>query len=432
MSRLLKFSPKGLILIVLLSLALGGCFVLSEDITPPPGNVQNTAEPATQAPRPSSTPSVIQPTAEIETLPLGEGMVSVEIIDQTGGQLLEGDLEILLEGYDQFEVAYLDSQIADGSGVVIFSDVPLEAGRVFFASISYGGAVYRSDIVEIAPDTSSLALFVQLFETTTDGSGLFIERVHVLLEFPQPDLVNVIEIYIFSNLGEATVVSAGPGEPTVIFPLPEGAGSIAFDDGALGQRYLLTEDGFGDTVSIPPGTGIYQVLVYYTVPYQRNKLDFSQEMAYPVGASIVMVPAGNITIKSAGLNDMGIQDIPGGAVQVYSGPAIPRSQNLEFNISGKSASAAADPGAQSRISQTLLIVMGAVGGLLLLGGIWLFLKNRREAEFLPEDSPTASEQDEILDSILALEDLYQKGEISQKVYQKKRQELKSKLSGLTD
>ncbi len=44
----------------------------------------------------------------------------------------------------------------------------------------------------------------------------------------------------------------------------------------------------------------------------------------------------------------------------------------------------------------------------------------------------SSEREEILDSIIALEDLYSEGEITKKAYSKKRQELKNQLDSLAE
>ena len=45
---------------------------------------------------------------------------------------------------------------------------------------------------------------------------------------------------------------------------------------------------------------------------------------------------------------------------------------------------------------------------------------------------TGQTSEQILDSIIALDDLYQEGEIGEKEYSKKRQELKAKLAALED
>lgn len=407
---------------LLISLTLSGCLSLAADVTPPPGNLPPAV--IEDTPLPTLPPTQeIQPTLESSPAePAEEGVVSVAVLDQTGGKLLENSLEVRLEGFDQFELAFQDSQIISTNDLVQFNEVPFLPGRVFFASIAYGGAVYRSEILESGEGTTNLDLQVVIFDTTTDDSGLFIDRVHVLLDFPQPDQIEVVEIYIISNLGNETIVAAVPGEASVDFPLPPEAISIEFDDGVLGQRYVKTQTGFGDTVSIPPGSGVYQVLVYYTLPYQRSRLDFEQDMNYPVGAVVVMTPAGGVTVKGSSLEDLGVQSIPSGAVQVYSGTALAGSEKLAFRVSGKMESEISQ-----ETSQLFVLIMGAVGVLLLVSGIWLFIQNRRKDRRIEEDSHPGESREEILDSLIALEDLYQGGDISGEKYQEKRKQLKNKL-----
>jgi len=284
---------------------------------------------------------------------------------------------------------------------VIFEDVPFLEGRVYFASVSYGGAVYQSEVVQLGAETTYLELTIQVYETTTSDESLVIDRLHLLADFPSPDYIQIVEIYIMSNLGDATVVSAIPGEATVSFPLPADAESIEFENGALGQRYLQTEDGFGDTAGIPPGSGVYQVLVYYKLPVKRNRLTFSQEMRYPVQAVIVMVPAGEAVLKGSTLEDGGIQAIPDGSVQMYSGAAIGRGESLEFRLTIESSTNTLPTDGSGFLSRGVLIGAGVLGG-----------------------------GEQILDSIIALEDLYKDSEIEEKVYLNKRQELMDKLEAL--
>ncbi|NQS91998.1 MAG: hypothetical protein HQ574_06270 [Chloroflexi bacterium] len=437
MRKLPRPLNKWLGFVLLMSMLFSGCISLAADVTPPPGNLQPTQIEETAVPTQQPTQE-IQPTVESPDAESTEaGVVRVTVQDQTGGMLLESGLEVLLEGYDQFELIFQDSQLITTAELVQFSDVPFTSGRVFFASISYGGAVYRSEIFESEKGTTDLDLQVVIYETTTDDSGLFIDRVHVLLDFLQPEQIDVVEIYILSNLGNETIVAEVPGETSVVFPLPAEAIAIEFDDGVLGQRYLKTEDGFGDTISIPPGSGVYQVLVYYTLPYQRSRLVFEQEMKYPVGAVVVMTPAGDITVKGSSLEDMGVQSIPSGAVQVYSGSGLAKSEKLNFSVSGKlgneiSQEPKPQETSQGFFSRTVILIMGAVGLLLLVSGLWLFIQNSRKDRHDEGDPGPGQSREEILDSLVALEDLFQDGEISEKAFQQKRKRLKKKLENTVE
>lgn len=410
-------------LTVFFSLVLGGCLTLAEDVTPPPGEPQSTMPAAAATATIPAEPDSQTENTPAPTVSAGAGSVVVEVQDQTGGVLLDSGLEISLEGYDQFEQVFQDILTVPADGKVTFQEVPFEPGRVFFASVPYGGAIYRSEVVQVDQETS-LNLQLQIFETTTDPIGLQIDRLHVLVEFPQPGMAQVTEIFILSNLGDKTIVSGGPDVPSAEFPLPENAGSVQFEDGALGQRFLLTDTGFGDTVSIPPGSGVYQVLVYYNLPYQGRRLDFEQVMNYPLNAAVVMLPAGSATLAGSNLEDLGVQSLPEAEVQLYSSQPIQRGETLEFQLKESSRDGA---GVFSG-NQVLIVVAGLLGILMIGTGIFLFFRNKKRfSEIPPEPEQESPSQEEILDSILALEDLFKQGEISQKSFESKRAELKDQL-----
>lgn len=426
--------------IILVSLILTGCLSLAEDITPPPDatQVQIQAETSPTLQPTGDTPS--SPESEGENEP-GSGLVRVSVVDQTDGLLFEEDPEIILEGYDQFEPAFEASLPVPADGMVEFSEIPFPEGRVYFASIYYGGAVYRSQIVMVEADTAGLELQVEIYKTTTDQSGLVIDRLHVLMDFNQPGLVDIVEIFIMSNFGDATIVPASAGEISVEFPLPSGAMGIGFEDGALGQRYLKTDQGFGDTVSIPPGSGIYPVSVYYSLPYGNDKLDFVQRLNYPVGAVVVMLPAGEIILQGIGLEDHGVQSIPSGEVQVFSASSIEADETLEFTVSGMLAvevPAPENPAVpaplpeDAKITDVIVYGAGALGVILVIGGVLLMIRRRQQDVSLREEDIFGESPEDIMDSIIALDDLYTNGDITEKDYQNKRKELKEKLKSISE
>lgn len=413
-----------------ISILLSGCLNLSGDVTPPPEVIKTS--PVVNTPiLPTSVPTLEQSqpdeATQEESTP---GVVNVEVIDFSGGMLLDQGLDVRLEAYDLFEQVFQETLTLPSTGIIDFIDVPLLEDRVYFASIAYGGAVYRSDITGLAPGASELSLQVQIYDTTTDDSGLSVDRIHVFFDFLQSDLIQIVEIYTLSNSGGATVVAKAPGEPTVSFPLPDGAGTIEFENGVLGQRYIKTGDGFGDTVSISPGEEVYEVLVYYTLPYQRNKLDFAQTINYPVDAVVVMNPVNQVKVKGNFLEDIGIQSFPNGTVQVYTGETIGRGEDLQFRLSGKPDFAHNQEEPSSTQLQGYIIALAALGALMFLAGIWLFTKNQRMSGQKGDQEDSGEDKDQILDKIITLEDLYNSGEISEKSFLRKRQELKKKLSEL--
>ena len=88
---------------------------------------------------------------------------------------------------------------------------------------------------------------------------------------------------------------------------------------------------------------------------------------------------------------------------------------------------------ENQFDSTQLLIYGAggLGVLLLVSGAWMFIRSNR-----PKDRTTGDDfqdaKEEILDSIIALEDLHAKGEISDRVFQKKRKQLKDALKLLAE
>ena len=416
MTYRVRASLAAVLVFGLLSLVLSSCLSLTQDITPPPEISSTATQPEEDTP-PTPPPAETQEEG-LESSAL-EGGVTVEVIDRSGGALPQQDLVVKLEGFDQFDQVFEVSQELPLSAMVNFSNVPFKAGRIIFASVAYGGAVYRSEIVQVSEDTPALSLQVPIFETTTERAGLVIERLHLLIEFPASDMIQVSEIFILSNLGAETVVAESPGQASVEFSLPEGAQSLVFEDGALGQRYLLTDSGFADTVSILPGQGVYQVLVSYLLPYERGRLNFAQPINHPLNAHVVLVPAGDVKVKSSSLEDQGLQSVPGGDIRVYTGSSIAAGDELIFKLIGSPyRSAEGTP-------IWIMIGLGVAGLGLLVSGAWLYFDSRNK------DVINIQEADGILDSIIALEDLFQEGKITEPAYQKKRDQLKDQLRDLT-
>ena len=242
--------------------------------------------------------------------------------------------------------------------------------------------------------------------------------------------LRVLELYIISNPGDKTVVAAKQGEPVLSFQLPPAATNLQFEDGASTERYIQTPGGFGDTVSVRPGSGNYQVLYSYELPYKR-KLDLSRPMTLPVQAVVILVPEQSIKIKGEGIQDAGTRDIQGIQYHMYNGQALQMGNDLKFTVTGKPAAGATALTTSS--STNLLIGVGVLGLVLVVAGVWIYLRNRPEAED-EEETPVASAAPEsaesIMDTILALDDLYRDGKLPEDAYLQRRTELKRRLEGV--
>jgi len=68
--------------------------------------------------------------------------------------------------------------------------------------------------------------------------------------------------------------------------------------------------------------------------------------------------------------------------------------------------------------------------VLILAGVWMYLRDRNRPNEEIEEEETEEEfdnEEEILDAIIALDDLHRAGKIPDEAYQSRRAELKAKL-----
>jgi mono/diheme cytochrome c family protein len=363
------------------------------------------------------------------TSPVGMGVV-FGLVANASAVAVPSELEVTLHGFDDMQAVYTETTTLADDGTYQFDNVEMPAGRVFMATIDYDGTTYGSDIAIAENGKNDLDLPITLYETTNDSSILVADRVHLFFEFADASTMRVIELWIMSNPTQQTLVANPNTGETIHFSLPEGATNLEFQDGALGGRYLETSDGFADTISVRPGSGSYQVLFAFEMPYDR-KLDLKQQITIPTSALVILVPQGSISVKGDGLVDAGSRDVQGTQYQMYNGNSLQAGDTLSLSISGKLASGASvTTGSQS----SLLIGLGALGIVMIGAGIFLYSRNRKSSEEEddfeadgPISAPLSENSETLMEAILALDDLYKAGQLPEEAYRTRRAELKSRL-----
>ena len=361
------------------------------------------------------------------------GTVTGKVTVSDGGSL-PISTTVTLHGFDNMQTAITQTVGIQSDGTFVFGGVPMLDGRVFLATTSYQGTGYSSDIATVQNGQNNLSLPITVYSTTTDASLLSVDRLHLFFDPVDAQTIEVIELYVISNPGTKTIVPAKAGEPVVTFKLPTGATNLQFQDGSLGGRYLQTSDGFGDTVSIPPGSGSYQVIFSFDMPYDK-KLDLVQPITLPTNAVVILSPEGAINVQGDQFEDAGTTDVQGTQYHMYNGPAYSPGQDLHLTV--MAGSGGQSLGIVTSGSSSLLIGIGAFGVALIIAGAFLFMRNRsrtipQEAQTTPS-APVAvisGDAETIMDAILALDDLYKEGKLPEDAYQQRRAELKARLKEL--
>jgi hypothetical protein len=252
-----------------------------------------------------------------------------------------------------------------------------------------------------------------------------IDDARIFLEYGESG-IQVFNVYSFRNPGDEIILVALDEKGEIpFFKTPQGASQPGYEAMQDSEKFQQTPNGF----AIPPSEGSYGMVAFATIP-KAKEVEFNQEFVLPADSVTVFVPEG-VSVQSAQATDAGIQAIQNFNFHIYELGSISSGENVQLTISGspKEASAAAAP-AETTSNQNLLIGAGALGIGLILAGGWMYLRdrNRGEAEESEAEDEFESSED-VIDAIIALDDLHRSKKISDEAYQKRRAELKETLKG---
>ena len=391
--------------------------------TPVPASVTSTVSSA------DVTPAVAE-TLSAQGTPLAIAASPTSTPEATGntvtGSILGANvagLNVKLRGFNHAqdqnaapqEVLALDSTVA-ADGTFTFSNVEFVEGRIFVAEVGYSGVNYQSALAFVVAGVDSITIppFI-VYETSSDLSVIRFEQVHIFFEVSD-GLVQVIAVYTFSNLGETTwLVESLTEIPFIKVPLT--AQNVGFDRTQDSAPLLGTENGF----AMPPSETTYGFVSFYTLPYTSG-MQISQLFTQDADALLVLVPEG-VKLKSDTLTQGDLQTFNNTKYREYNGVGIAAGSTLTVQLSGSPKSA----GGVSMAN--ILIVVGVLGILLISLGLWLYARDRRRADARDEDESEDdfASQEDLLDAIIALDDLHRAGKINADAYHARRAELKARL-----
>ncbi len=399
----------------------------------PPGEAAAAASPLEDAvpTEGNGTPEAAAP-PEVESL--SQGDITGQVINASGGEVSSG-LEVSLFGFDEFQRVLTETTTTDDAGKFIFEAVRMPEGRAFITTVDFDRGTFTSDVAVAGEEGGSLNLPISVFEASTDTSQLSIDRLHVFFEFLAPDMVRVAELILITNPTNRMIVAAQEGDPVIEFALPPGAVNLQFQDGAVGTQFSLTSDGFGDLRGITPGVGEHQILFSFDMPYSSN-FDLNQRVDLAVSALVVLLPQVGVEANSDFLISDGVREVEGQPYELLTGGSLPAGSVLPVSLSGQpdvSGSNLVTTGSGSG----LIVGLVALGSVVVMGGAWLYQRQSRNQPVAPlpaeEPLPIHIEEmstEELMDSIIALDERFKAGDLPESAYLKQRKMLKDRLRDL--
>jgi mono/diheme cytochrome c family protein len=354
-----------------------------------------------------------------ERSPLGS--IRGTIRNGTAGGVVPAGLEVVLHGFDGEQELLTQTTLADGEGRFAFQGLESVSGRLYYASLDYQGVTFQSEAAHLLSD-QDLDLPLTIYEPSSETGALFIERLHLLIDFPTPGVARVLQLWALTNPTDRII--ADPNGVLRI-QVPDGAVNVQFEELNPGERFTQTPSGYLDTAPVPPGVGAGDVAFGFDLLYQ-GRLDYEQIVDLPVEAVVVLVVPGGPALRGAGVQDMGLLDMGGVTMQAYSMEGLRPGETLAFRISGGTRAASALPG--------LAIGGSSLAAALILAGLWWYrAPSRRAAHEAGLARKPASQREKLLRDIARLDDEFEAGRLEEAEYRERRAALKQRaLEALRD
>ncbi len=410
---------------------------------------------ATSAPSSTGTPqatstlaatptAAASPTPQASPTATPEGVFYITIRGQVkhgAGGPLPPDLTVTLQAFDDFLPVFTQETAIDLDGSFVFENVEAREHRMFVLRVTYQDVTYLSDVVVAFPNQTEYQAEITVYDATTDPSQVVIRRLHVFLEVPGQERLRVVELYVLENRGEKTLVAPEGEEGVLAFTLPQGATNLAFPNelGRLGERFQKTETGFVDTLPLPPGQ--QRLLFSYELPY-TGQAQVAHPVPRPVEAVTLFVPEG-LKVEGEAWKPAGTETLEENLVfQKFEGPRLEAGETLRFTVKGRVRGQAVRPWEDVPFWSLPASLIG-LGGAFLALGAWYGLRRRsapsREggAETTAASAATYAvpkalkdDPEALMEAILALDDLYQAGELEETAYRLRREAYKRRLKEL--
>jgi hypothetical protein len=319
------------------------------------------------------------------------------------------------------------------AGSYEFTDLPIQENEAYLATVVYDGVAFRSGMILLTqePDTER---DITVYERTDDRSVLRIISRGVVIAGADSEsgLVEVLEIIALENTSDRVFVGDENGE-VLRLAMPEDATDISPQAGFNFGQLFVDGNVLVSTGSVNPGS--HNPMISYQIPYSGTSGTLRVGTAMETGtlrvlveegtydiSSSVLSPAGQTQVGSADYDVLAIDNPVVGDIVTVRISGLPRENwNLPVDMSTFLASIAAGVGLV--IGAVLIYQVVHRRQVVADTGAGSYVVNVDEDD--PDD--LESQRRALAAELNKLESDFDRGEIDDETFQRKRDDVLAEL-----
>ena len=332
------------------------------------------------------------------------------------------DQEVTLTTYLNSNELESKTARTDAKGVFVFQGLSVKTGYNYDVKTNYQLADYTSDKVDFGDGSTTKAIQITVYDSTTSTESLTVDTAHTIISADKNGLlINSYEMVAnAANLTYIGIKELAPDKrETLKFVVPPGSKELQYGLTLMGCCVIPGDGNISDTMPVLPGTR--EVVYSYTVPYKSNTYELTQTFDLPTKQYDLLIEGDTIKVANAKLMQVDPVAIEGKQYSRYSALDMAAGEVLRVELSGLPQN--------SRQSIFKWIGLGLVA-LAFTGGFFVLVR-RRKVQPVPVavkgNDGIAQQKQQLLLEIARLDDSFEAGLIVETVYQPRRADKKRQL-----
>lgn len=339
------------------------------------------------------------------------GVIEGVLVNESSGKGSEGN-DIYLKSFIGDRLTDEKLQITDEEGKFRFKD--LSWVNSYSIKIKHEGLEYETAKMVFPPDKGSIDLKLPLFETTDNDSEIFLSLNHQIVSVAEKT-VSIAEIYDYENRGNSIYIGK-PGDDnlrrTLKFYVPENAINLKFVEGLDNDEIKREKTTVYDSSGFPPGRK--RVVLTYEIPLEFGKNLINKDVLTDVSTVLLLVDDQNGMVDVSTLNELEPVTIENKNYKRWSGNNLKPGSNYVITVTNRSLSI-------KYIDLFPVIIFAVLFLSVFIIGLITRSENKNNVQSL------LVRRDEIVKTIITLDEEYKKNPVNESSYKEKRYRLKNSI-----
>jgi hypothetical protein len=263
----------------------------------------------------------------------GQATLTVEVTNGTTRTPAPADTETIVQIYVQGHLLYTYNGSTDAEGKATFENVPEGEDVVAVARAKYRDMMFGGQSVALSPARDEHVASVQVFDVSEDESHLSVETHHLIVK-ARPGSLEITEYVQLKNSSDFAITSSerdGQNRTIVLdIKLPRGFKNLRSLSYLEDQALVVTDDGFYDTMAVPPGE--QHITFSYTLGVPSETMDIVKTISLPTSEFILFAELGAAKIQGMGQTAQKATRSSGELMQYYSRSTLSPGHEVAFQL----------------------------------------------------------------------------------------------------